>query len=104
MKLLNQLLAINYNYILIGLMVLFYSLEHMLQTEFKFNRRPQHLLHNVALALVFIAGNFLWAIVTVFTIDWLNKNEVGLFYILDMPVVALECCSIPFTIASARWP
>ena len=66
-------------------MVLFYSLENLLQTEFKFQRRPQHLFHNVAFALLFTAVNLFWATVTVFSIGWLNQNHVGLFYLLAMP-------------------
>ncbi|MEO7484219.1 MAG: sterol desaturase family protein [Sediminibacterium sp.] len=86
MEILNQLLAINANYILIGLMVLFYALEYFFQTEFKFDRRAQHLFNNTALAVVIVLVNLLWATVIVFTIEWLNKNHVGLFYLLSMPV------------------
>ena len=85
MELLNQLLAINPNYILIGLMVLFYSMEHLLPVEFKFNRRPQHLAHSVVLGVIFVIISFFWAIVTVFSIDWFNKNGIGLFHLLTVP-------------------
>jgi sterol desaturase/sphingolipid hydroxylase (fatty acid hydroxylase superfamily) len=36
--------------------------------------------------VVFFLGNILWATVTVFSIEWLNKNQVGLFYIVHLPV------------------
>ena len=37
METLNKLLAIDLNYIIIGLIVLFYSLEQLLNTQFQFN-------------------------------------------------------------------
>jgi sterol desaturase/sphingolipid hydroxylase (fatty acid hydroxylase superfamily) len=86
MQLLNQLLAINPNYILIGLMVLFYSLEHLFPIEFKFKRKPQHLFNNVAFILLFTALNVFWAAATVYAIEWFNQNHIGLFYLVTMPV------------------
>ena len=85
MELINQLLAIKPNYILIGLMVLFYSMEHLLPVEFKFKRRPQHLAHSMVLGFIFVIVSFFWATVSVFSIEWFNKNEIGLFYLFTMP-------------------
>ena len=86
MEKLNALLSIDLNYILIGLMAIFYSLEQILNTQFKFNKRPQHLLHNILFQIVFYLGNILWATVTVLSIEWLNKHQVGLFYLVEIPL------------------
>lgn len=86
METLNKLLSINLNYILIGMMLLFYSLEQILSIQYKFNKRPQHLLNNASLYGVFFLGNLLWATVTVFSIEWLNNNQVGLFYLITVPL------------------
>lgn len=86
MELLNKLLAIDPNYLLIGFIAVFYSLEQILHIQFKFAKRPQHLFHNILFQLAFILGNLLWATVTVFSIEWLNKNEIGLFYLFQVPV------------------
>lgn len=86
METLNKLLSIDYNYILIGLMVIFYSLENILKTQFKFNRRPQHLLNNLLFLAIFYVCNLGWAIVTVYSIEWLNVNQVGLFYQVQLPL------------------
>ena len=86
MENLNTLLSIDLNYILIGLMAIFYSLEQILNTQFKFNKRPQHLLHNILFQIVFYLGNILWATVTVLSIEWLNKHHVGLFYLVEIPL------------------
>lgn len=86
MEILNKLLAINPNYILIGLIVSFYTLEHLLSIQFRFNKMHHHLTQNILLGLVYSLGNLLWAIVIVFTIEWLNKNEIGLLYLISMPL------------------
>jgi len=86
MEILNKLLAIDLNYIFIGMIVLFYSLEHIIETQFKFRKRPQHLFHNILFQVVFYLTNLLWATVTVFSIEWLNMHQIGLFYLLDSPL------------------
>ena len=86
MEILNKLLAIDINYIIIGLIVIFYTMEQVLTTQFKFDKLPQHLFHNVLFQVAFYLGNLLWAFVTVFSIEWLNKNEIGLFYLLELPL------------------
>ena len=85
MDTINSLLAIDLNYILIALIVIFYTLEQVLNTQFSFKKRPQHLLHNLLFQfVVFFIVYLFWATVTVFSIEWLNKNEIGLFYMIDM--------------------
>lgn len=86
METLNKLLAIDLNYIIIGLIVLFYSLEQLLNTQFQFKKRPQHLIHNILFLGVFYLLNLLWAIVIVYSIEWLNNHQIGLFYLFDIPL------------------
>lgn len=86
METMNKLLSIDLNYIFIGMMVLFYSLEQILSTQFKFNKRPQHLGHNVLFQVAFYVCNIFYATVTVFSIEWLNNHQVGLFYLVQVPV------------------
>lgn len=86
MELINSLLAINPNYIIIGLMVLFYSLEQILSTQFKFTKRPQHLFNNSLFFAVFFLAGLLWATVTVFSVEWLNNQQIGLFYLVQLPL------------------
>lgn len=84
MEQLKALLAIDLNYIIIGLIVLFFTLEQVLSTPFQYDKRPQHLFHNILFQVVFLAGNISWAAFTVLTIEWLNKNEIGLFYLVQL--------------------
>jgi sterol desaturase/sphingolipid hydroxylase (fatty acid hydroxylase superfamily) len=86
METLQKILAIDINYILIGMMVIFYSLEQLLTTQFKFKKRPHHLFHNILFQVVLYSANLLWATVTVFSIEWLNNHKIGLFYLLEMPL------------------
>jgi len=86
MEILKKLLAIDLNYILIGMMVIFYSLEQIINTQFKFIKRPQHLLNNVLFQIAFYVCNIFYATVTVFSIEWLNNHQVGFFYLVQVPV------------------
>lgn len=86
MEKLKALLSIDLNYIFIGMMVLFYSLEHLLNTQFKFTKRPKHLVNNLLFQVVFYVVNIFYATVTVFSIEWLNNHQIGLFYLIQVPV------------------
>lgn len=86
METINKLLAIDLNYILIGMIFLFYSLEQLLTTQFTFKKRPQHLFQNMLFMAVFYLVNLAWATVTVLSIEWLNKQEIGLFYLINIPL------------------
>jgi sterol desaturase/sphingolipid hydroxylase (fatty acid hydroxylase superfamily) len=86
METINKLVSIDLNYIVIALFVVFYSLEQILGTQFKFAKRGQHFFHSVFFQIVFLIGNLFWATFTVFSIEWLNKNEIGLFYLIQIPV------------------
>jgi sterol desaturase/sphingolipid hydroxylase (fatty acid hydroxylase superfamily) len=85
MDTLNWLINIDPNYILAGLIVIFYSLETILHTPFKYQKRHRHLLHNLLFQLPFFIANYAWAFFLVFAVGYLNKNQVGLFHYIDMP-------------------
>jgi sterol desaturase/sphingolipid hydroxylase (fatty acid hydroxylase superfamily) len=86
METLTRLLSIDFNYFLIGFMVVFYLLEQIFNNQVKYNKRPQHLGHNLLFQVAFFIGNIFWATVTVFSIRWLNENSIGLLYIWQLPV------------------
>lgn len=85
MEFLQKLLAIDPNYILIGLMVLFYSLEHFLDNQISFSNRPVHWGNNFLFGIVFVTLNFLWAYIVVFCVEWMNGRHIGLFFLFEMP-------------------
>jgi sterol desaturase/sphingolipid hydroxylase (fatty acid hydroxylase superfamily) len=44
-----------------------------------------HLFQNVLFQVSFVLCNLLWATVVIFTIDWLNSHQVGLFFLVNIP-------------------
>lgn len=86
MNTLEYLLSIDINYVAFGLIALFFTLEQLLNTQFPFQKRGQHFLQSFLFQILFLVGNLIWASVTVFCIDWLNQEEIGLFYLIDLPL------------------
>ncbi|MBA2331028.1 MAG: sterol desaturase family protein [Flavisolibacter sp.] len=86
MDILNKLLAIDINYIVAALIVIFYLLENLFETQFKFDKMRVHLFHNIMIQLSIILGGLVTAAVIVTAVEWLHKNHVGLFHYIQMPV------------------
>ena len=86
MELIEKLSSIDTNYIAIALIFLFFSLEQILNTQFNFKRRPQHLLQNFPFYIIFFVGNFAWAVFVVWSVEWLNGKQIGLFYYIEIPL------------------
>jgi len=92
----KTLLEINLNYLVIVLIVIFFTLEQILGNQFKFNKRLPHFFHNALLYLTLFSINFFWAGVIVFTIQWFNTNEIGLFYLIEIPFLAKLLLGVVF--------
>ena len=103
METLKKLLAIDFNFILIGFIVVFYSLEQIINTQFKFNKRPEHLFHNTLFQIVFFICNIFWATLTVFSIEWFNKHQIGLFYLVQVPLWLKLVLAVPIFDFSNYW-
>jgi sterol desaturase/sphingolipid hydroxylase (fatty acid hydroxylase superfamily) len=86
MHTLEKLLAIDLNYIIVALIFLFYTLESFLSTQFAYEKRGGHLLQNILFQVSIYLGNLLWAFVMVYAIEWLNRHEIGLLYLFDVPL------------------
>jgi sterol desaturase/sphingolipid hydroxylase (fatty acid hydroxylase superfamily) len=85
MEKLQSLLNINGNYIIIGLLVVLYTMEQFLNRPFKFDKRPQHLLNNILFQIAFMIANYFFAIFQVYCIQWLNENHIGLMHLVQLP-------------------
>jgi len=85
MKVLEFLLSIDLNYIVIGLIAVFFTLEQILNTQFSFRGRGKHFWQSFLFQILFVFVNIFWATVSVFIIEWLNQNEIGLFYLIEIP-------------------
>ena len=85
MEFIDALLSINPNYIIIGLLALFFTLEQLLDNAFTFNKRGNHLFQNLLFQLVFYAINLFFITLLIYSIEWLNLKKIGLLYLLDLP-------------------
>lgn len=86
METLKQLLEIDLNYLIFGLLVLFFTMEQVLITPFKFGKRPQHLAQNILFQFLFFGINIFFAAFQVYCINWLNQHEIGLLFLVQFPV------------------
>ena len=86
MERLQSVLNIDSNYIIIGLLVILYTMEQILNRPFRFNKRPQHLLNNILFQIAFFIANYFFAIFQVFCIGWLNDHHIGLLHLVQLPV------------------
>lgn len=103
MDLLNQLLGIDPNYIVIGLIALFFSLEQIMITPFTFNKRVYHLFQNVLFQIILVILNIFFVTFQVFSIEWLNENNIGLLYLITLPVGVKLCISVALYDLTAYW-
>lgn len=85
---LEYLLNIDINYIAIGLIAVFFTLEQILSNQFSFKERGKHFWNSFLFQILFFVGNLFWAGVAVFSIEWLNQQEIGLFYLIELPLWA----------------
>ena len=88
MDLLNKLLSIDPNYIIIGFIIFFFSLEQVMKTSFNFKKRVNHLFQNILFQIVLIVLNIFFVTFQVFSIEWLNSNHIGLLYLIELPIWA----------------
>ncbi len=85
METLNQILEINQNYLIIGLLVIFFTLEQLSKTPFHFRKRGQHLFQNLLFQITLTVLNIIFVAIQVYFIEWLNSNQVGLLYLIELP-------------------
>lgn len=84
-EILNTILNINQNYLIIGLLVVFFTSEQVSTTPFRFKQRGRHLLENSLFQIVLTGLNIFFVAIQVYSIEWLNAQEIGLFYLVALP-------------------
>ncbi|MEN8194658.1 MAG: sterol desaturase family protein [Bacteroidota bacterium] len=103
MDILNKLLEINPNYIIIGLLVLFFTMEQVMGSPFKFEKRIGHLFQNVLFQIVLVILNIFFVAFQVFSIEWFNNNHIGLLYLVELPFWAKLFISVALYDITAYW-
>lgn len=85
MEILNAILNLNPNYIIIGLLAVFFTLEQLSGSPFSFKQRGKHLFQNILFQIVLTILNIFFISIQVYCIEWLNTNEIGLLYFVELP-------------------
>lgn len=85
MEILNQLLTIDPNHIVIGLIVVFFSLEMAIIRPIDFKGKLNHLFHSFLFQLIAIFMGTLLGFMVVTTFDFISQNEFGLFNWVQIP-------------------
>jgi len=85
MEIIDTILKINPNYIIIGLLAIFFTLEQVSGTPFSFKQRGNHLFQNILFQIVLMILNIFFVSIQVYCIDWLNSSEIGLLYLVELP-------------------
>ncbi|MBN8663557.1 MAG: sterol desaturase family protein [Chitinophagales bacterium] len=84
-EILNTILNTNQNYLIIVLLVIFFTLEQVSTTPFRFKQRGKHLLENSLFQIVLTGLNIFFVAIQVYSIEWLNTQQIGLFYFVEFP-------------------
>ncbi len=87
-NLIHKLLSIPINYIIVLMVALFYTLEQLLNTPFKFKRRSVHLFHNILIQILTSVVTFFFAYFQVWCIQWISDHQIGLFNLIEISFVA----------------
>ena len=103
MELLNQVLEIDPNYMVIGLLIVFFSLEQILTTPFKFKNRGQHLLQNILFQITLVVLNSFFFAFVIFGIEWCNEKEIGILYLVELPFLVKLLLSVAFYDITTYW-
>ncbi len=103
MDFLDKLLAIDPNYMVIGLIAVFFSLEQIMKSPFSFKKRINHLFQNLLFQITLAILNIFFVTFQVFSIDWLNSHHIGLLYLVELPFWAKLFISVALYDITAYW-
>ena len=85
MEILDTLLSLNQNYLFYGLLMGLFILETIRSARKQMGSKLKHFLHNFLFQLILIALGSVVIFITVFTFDWIDTNQFGLFNWIDTP-------------------
>lgn len=85
METIEAILNLNPNYLIIGLLVVFFTLEQVLGNPFAFQQRGKHLFQNLLFQIVLTILNLFFVAIQISCIEWFNSNEIGLLYLFELP-------------------
>lgn len=103
MEFLYNLLDIDPNYIVIGLIAFFFSLEQITRSPFNFKKRISHLFQNLLFQIILVMLNVFFITIQVFSIEWLNANQIGVLYLIELPFWIKLFISVALYDITAYW-
>jgi sterol desaturase/sphingolipid hydroxylase (fatty acid hydroxylase superfamily) len=84
-KIVEYINGLDFNILVVILMTIFFSLERLINSPHKFDKRIPHLLNNLALGIASILMNFAVAAVQITLLQWGDSKHLGLFYHVEVP-------------------
>ncbi|AEL26609.1 fatty acid hydroxylase [Cyclobacterium marinum DSM 745] len=103
MEFLDMILGIDPNFIVIGLIAIFFSLEQVSQSPVNFKKRIHHLFHNLLFQVILVGLNVFFVTFQVFSIEWLNEHHIGLLYLIELPFWIKLFISVALYDITAYW-
>ena len=85
MDVLNKLLSINPNYVLVGLIVVFFSMEMAVIRPIDFRGKLKHLFHSFLFQVIAILMGSLLGFMVISTFEFIAEYKVGLFNWITVP-------------------
>ncbi len=80
----ERIISINTDLLWVVLLTLFFTTEHIINRDM-FKMKLKHLLHGIPLQAGYMLMNLGLAFLVVASVQWINKNEIGLFNLIEMP-------------------
>lgn len=103
METLNRILGIDPNYIITGLLVVFFTLEQVSGTPFSFGKRRIHLFQNFLFYITLAILNLFFVSVQVYCIEWFNARQIGMLYLVAFPFWAKLFLSVALYDFTTYW-
>jgi len=100
-RIFQKLIAFDQNALAVILLVIFYTLEQLLNTAFVYKRRGGHLLNSILLQVGYVVVNYFYAFVVVTSFQWIGEHQVGLLNQVTIPyflkvIIGLICFDFVF--------
>lgn len=102
MEVLNIILNINPNFIIIGLLVVFFTLEQITNGP-SLKKKSKHLFQNILFQVLLTILNIFFVALLVYCIEWLNANKIGLLYFVELSFWAKLILSVILLDLTTYW-
>lgn len=103
MELLESILSMDPNYLIIGLLALFFTLEQISSNPFSFKKRGEHLIQNILFQITLTLMNLFFVVLQVYCIEWLNNHKIGLLFYVQLPFWVKLILSVMLYDFSTYW-